>query len=64
MEYLFTLKYRLRAQDTDGEALIDRLFEAGCDDAHAGALARARQQLVDGVEAGRLFAVGASLCLW
>tara|TARA_B100002049_G_C15980490_1_gene332791 strand:+ start:489 stop:731 length:243 start_codon:yes stop_codon:yes gene_type:complete len=36
MEYLFTLKYRLRAQDTDGEALIDRLFEAGCDDALLG----------------------------
>jgi hypothetical protein len=36
MEYLFTLKYRLHAYEGDDEALIDRLFEAGCDDALPG----------------------------
>ena len=36
MEYIFTLKYRLPAHYGDDEALIDRLFEAGCDDALPG----------------------------
>ncbi len=36
MEYIFTLKYRLNDHDGDDEALIDRLFEAGCDDALPG----------------------------
>ena len=36
MEYIFTLKYRLHDHDSDHEALIDRLFEAGCDDALLG----------------------------
>ncbi|WP_348761971.1 DNA-binding protein [uncultured Salinisphaera sp.] len=36
MEYIFTLKYRLNDHDGDEEALIDRLFEAGCDDALPG----------------------------
>jgi len=36
MEYIFTLKYRLHDHDSDHEALIDRLFEAGCDDALPG----------------------------
>ncbi|MBO9470893.1 DNA-binding protein [Endozoicomonas sp. G2_2] len=44
MEYIFTLKYRLNSHDGDDEALVDRLFEAGCDDAlpgigHSGRLA-------------------------
>ena len=44
MEYIFTLKYRLHDHDSGHEALIDRLFEAGCDDAlpaigHPGRLA-------------------------
>ena len=50
MEYTFTLKYRLHDHNGDEEALIDRLFEAGCDDAIPGigqsgrlALAFARQ---------------------
>ncbi|WP_123630440.1 DNA-binding protein [Salinisphaera orenii] len=36
MEYIFTLKYRLHDHASDHEALIDRLFEAGCDDALPG----------------------------
>ncbi|MES1942267.1 phage transcriptional regulator AlpA [Salinisphaera sp. T5B8] len=36
MGYIFTLKYRLHDHDGDEEALIDRLFEAGCDDALPG----------------------------
>lgn len=36
MEYIFTLKYRLRDHDGDDQALLDRLFEAGCDDALPG----------------------------
>ncbi|SHE60279.1 transcriptional regulator, AlpA family [Modicisalibacter ilicicola DSM 19980] len=36
MEYIFTLKYRLTEQDTDTDALIERLGEAGCDDALIG----------------------------
>ena len=44
MEYIFTLKYRLHDHASDYEALIDRLFGAGCDDAlpgigHSGRLA-------------------------
>ena len=36
MEYTFTLKYRLGEQDADAEALVERLGDAGCDDALAG----------------------------
>ncbi|MES1947137.1 phage transcriptional regulator AlpA [Salinisphaera sp. C84B14] len=36
MEYIFTLKYRLHDHDGDKESLIDRLFDAGCDDALPG----------------------------
>ncbi|GAB3670075.1 DNA-binding protein [Salinisphaera aquimarina] len=36
MEYVFTLKYRLHDHDGDDQALLDRLFEAGCDDALPG----------------------------
>lgn len=36
MEYIFTLKYRLHDHDGDDQALLDRLFEAGCDDALPG----------------------------
>ena len=36
MEYIFTLKYRLHDHGGDEEALIDRLFEAGCDDVLPG----------------------------
>jgi len=36
MEYTFTLKYQLAGNDRDLEALVDRLCEAGCDDALVG----------------------------
>jgi len=36
MEYIFTLKYCVHHHAGDCEALIDRLFEAGCDDALPG----------------------------
>ena len=36
MEYLFTLKYRLSAEDRDHEQLVERLAECGCDDATIG----------------------------
>jgi predicted DNA-binding transcriptional regulator AlpA len=36
MEYVFTLKYRLDADDCDADAIVERLGEAGCDDATVG----------------------------
>jgi predicted DNA-binding transcriptional regulator AlpA len=36
MEYVFTLKYRLSAEDCDLDAIVERLGEAGCDDATIG----------------------------
>lgn len=36
MEYTFTLKYQLSDDDHDPEALVERLGEAGCDDALIG----------------------------
>jgi predicted DNA-binding transcriptional regulator AlpA len=36
MDYLFTLKYQLAAEDSDHEQLVERLGEAGCDDATIG----------------------------
>jgi len=36
MEYMFTLKYQLAAEDCDADAIVERLAEAGCDDATAG----------------------------
>ena len=36
MEYIFTLKYQLAAADCDPQALVERLGEAGCDDALVG----------------------------
>lgn len=36
MDYVFTLKYQLAPEDADHEALIQRLAEAGCDDATIG----------------------------
>lgn len=36
MEYTFTLKYKLAAQDSDLDAIVERLGEAGCDDATIG----------------------------
>lgn len=36
MEYTFTLKYQLADDDRDTDALVERLGEAGCDDALVG----------------------------
>ncbi|WP_233829136.1 helix-turn-helix transcriptional regulator [Paraburkholderia sp. ZP32-5] len=36
MEYVFTLKYQLSAEDCDADAIVERLGEAGCDDATVG----------------------------
>ncbi len=36
MEYVFTLKYQLADDDCDHEQIVERLFEAGCDDATIG----------------------------
>lgn len=36
MEYTFTLKYRLADDDRDVDSLVERLGEAGCDDALVG----------------------------
>lgn len=36
MEYEFTLKFKLRATDASAESLVERLGEAGCDDALVG----------------------------
>ncbi len=36
MEYTFTLKYQLAADDQDPELLVERIAEAGCDDALVG----------------------------
>ncbi len=36
MEYTFTLKYQIGADDRDSDALVERLGEAGCHDALVG----------------------------
>jgi len=36
MEYTFTLRYQLAEHDSEPEALLERLGEAGCDDALVG----------------------------
>ncbi len=36
MEYICTLKYRLAERDDDPDVLVERLGEAGCDDALVG----------------------------
>ncbi|MGF6725153.1 hypothetical protein P3T43_004524 [Paraburkholderia sp. GAS41] len=36
MEYEFTLKYQLAADDSDHDEIVERLAEAGCDDATIG----------------------------
>lgn len=36
MEYTFTLKYQLAPHDSDPDVLVERLGEAGCDDALIG----------------------------
>ncbi|WER45503.1 DNA-binding protein [Cupriavidus sp. WKF15] len=36
MEYAFTLRYQLSQDDSDPDTLVERLYEAGCDDAIVG----------------------------
>lgn len=36
MEYTFTLKYQLAEHDSDSDTLVERLGDAGCDDALVG----------------------------
>jgi hypothetical protein len=36
MEYIFTLKYQLAEQDRNHDAIVERLAQAGCDDALIG----------------------------
>lgn len=36
MEYSFTLKFQLADEDRDHDEVVERLFEAGCDDATIG----------------------------
>lgn len=36
MEYQFTLKYQLAEEDCEHNAIVERLGEAGCEDAHIG----------------------------
>src|SRR5699024_7031602 len=36
MEFVFTLKYKLPPSEQDMDALVDRLYGAGCDDALIG----------------------------
>ncbi len=36
MEYTFTLKYQLAEHDSDPDKLVERLGDAGCDDALVG----------------------------
>jgi hypothetical protein len=36
MEYEFTLKYQLAADDCNHDEIVERLAEAGCDDATIG----------------------------
>jgi len=51
MEYTFTLKYKLAAQDSDLDAIVERLGEAGCDDATVGVGQAGRLALVFSREA-------------
>lgn len=55
MEYTFTLKYRLAAQDCDLDAIVERLGEAGCDDATVGVGQAGRLALVFSREAASAF---------
>src|SRR5690606_25415932 len=47
MEYTFTLKYQLADDDRNPDVLVDRLGEAGCDDALVGIGQPGRPALAD-----------------
>ncbi|CAB3720285.1 helix-turn-helix transcriptional regulator [Paraburkholderia rhynchosiae] len=55
MEYVFTLKYRLAAEDSDLDAIVERLGEAGCDDATIGVGQPGRLALVFSREGASAF---------
>jgi predicted DNA-binding transcriptional regulator AlpA len=55
MEYVFTLKYRLAAQDCDVDEIVERLGEAGCDDATEGVGQPGRIALLFSREAASAF---------
>ncbi|HEY2608308.1 DNA-binding protein [Paraburkholderia sp. RL18-103-BIB-C] len=55
MEYVFTLKYRLAAQDCDVDEIVERLGEAGCDDATVGVGQPGRIALLFSREAASAF---------
>ncbi|MBT2772027.1 DNA-binding protein [Halomonas sp. ISL-60] len=52
MEYIFTLKYQLADSDSDLDALVERLGDAGCDDALVGVGQPGRLALEFSREAG------------
>ena len=51
MEYTFTLKYRLSAEDCDFDEIVERLAAEGCDDATVGVGQAGRLALVFAREA-------------
>jgi predicted DNA-binding transcriptional regulator AlpA len=55
MEYVFTLKYRLAAHDCDVDDIVERLGEAGCDDATVGVGQPGRIALLFSREAASAF---------
>ncbi|KAA1004461.1 DNA-binding protein [Paraburkholderia panacisoli] len=55
MEYVFTLKYRLAAHDCDVDEIVERLGEAGCDDATVGVGQPGRIALLFSREAASAF---------
>lgn len=55
MEYVFTLKYRLAAEDCESDAIVERLGEAGCDDATVGVGQPGRIALLFSREAASAF---------
>ena len=55
MEYTFTLKYKLAAQDCDFDEIVERLGEAGCDDATIGVGQPGRLALVFSREGASAF---------
>jgi predicted DNA-binding transcriptional regulator AlpA len=55
MEYVFTLKYRLAARDCDVDDIVERLGEAGCDDATVGVGQPGRIALLFSREAASAF---------
>lgn len=55
MEYVFTLKYRLSAEDCDLDGIVERLGAQGCDDATVGVGQPGRLALLFSREAASAF---------